>query len=61
METASMIIVEDDGTGFDSSQLNELHTTMNNIRQRLKMMCHGTLEIMPRDKGGTIVRVTIPD
>ena len=33
---------------------------MNNIRERLEMMCHGTLTISSREGGGTRVTVTIP-
>lgn len=61
MDSASVITVEDDGQGFDESKLQESHTALTNIRQRLDMMCGGTLEIRPRDGGGTVVRVTIPD
>ena len=60
-DSASVITVEDDGPGFDESKLQESHTALTNIRQRLDLMCRGTLEIMPRDGGGTTVRVTIPD
>ncbi|MBQ6346109.1 MAG: hypothetical protein IJI71_00975 [Clostridia bacterium] len=33
---------------------------LTNIRQRLQMMCHGEITIMPREGGGTVVKVTIP-
>ena len=39
---------------------NEPHIALNNIRQRLWMMCKGELEIAPREGGGTSVKVTIP-
>lgn len=35
-------------------------TTLANIRQRLQMMCGGTLEVAPREGGGTVARVTVP-
>lgn len=54
------IIVEDDGPGFKSSDNNEPHIALNNIRERLEMMCRGTLAISPREGGGTSVKVTIP-
>ena len=60
-ETASEIIVEDDGTGYAPTDDNEPHIALNNIRQRLEMMCKGTLRIMPREEGGTSVKVTIPN
>ncbi len=57
----SVIVVEDNGPGFDEAEMNETHTTLTNIRQRLELMCGGKLEIKPRDEGGTIVTVTIPN
>ena len=55
------IIVEDDGPGFDLSDESKPHTTLENIRQRLEMMCNGSIVITPRECGGTMVTVTIPD
>lgn len=60
-DKASVIVVEDNGPGFDASAMNETHTTLANIRQRLKWMCRGKMEIMQRESGGTKVTVTIPD
>ena len=59
-ETAIEIIVEDDGPGFKPTDDNEPHIALNNIRERLEMMCHGTLTVSPREEGGTSVKVTIP-
>ena len=59
-DTAIEIIVEDDGPGFKSKDDNEPHTALNNIRERLEMLCKGTLEISSRAEGGTSVKVTIP-
>ena len=58
--SGSEIIVEDDGPGFDPAIADDPKTTLANIRQRVSMMCAGTLEIMSRKAGGTIVRVTLP-
>ncbi len=60
-EKGSEIIVEDNGSGFDPVDDNEPHIALNNIRQRLEMMCGGTLEIEEREGGGTSVKVTIPE
>jgi sensor histidine kinase YesM len=54
------IIVEDTGPGFDPADESKPHTTLTNIRQRLEMMCGGSMTITPREGGGTLVRVTIP-
>lgn len=59
-DTGSEIIVEDDGPGFDPVDDNEPHIALNNICQRLEMMCKGKLEIVPRESGGTMAKVTIP-
>ena len=55
------VIVEDNGPGFDPDDESKPHTTLANIRQRLEMMCGGSLVIRPRDGGGTVATVTIPD
>ena len=58
--SGSEIVVENDGPGFVPANDNEPHIALNNIRQRLEMMCKGKLEIQPREGGGTSVKVTIP-
>ncbi|MDO4807136.1 MAG: histidine kinase [Coriobacteriales bacterium] len=58
--TCSMVFVEDDGPGFDPAVADDPHSTLANIRQRLDMMGSGRLDIMSRDGGGTVVRLTIP-
>ena len=55
------IIVEDTGPGFDPSDESKPHTALDNIRQRLEMMCGGSMTIQPREGGGTVVTITIPD
>ncbi|MBQ9438907.1 MAG: histidine kinase [Lachnospiraceae bacterium] len=59
--SAAEIIVEDTGPGFDPSNESKPHTTLENIRQRLEMMCGGSMDIKPREGGGTVVTVRIPD
>ena len=59
-DKASEIIVEDDGPGFSPVDDNEPHIALDNIRQRLKLMCNGKLLITPREGGGTSVKVIIP-
>ena len=60
-DSGTEIIVEDDGSGFDPSDESRPHTALDNIRQRLELMCAGNLDVMSRDGGGTTVTVTIPD
>ena len=59
-ETGSMITVSDNGPGYEPADDDAPHIALANIRQRLEMMCGGRLEILPREAGGTVVRVTIP-
>ena len=44
-DSGTVIIVEDNGPGFDPSDESKPHTTLNNIRQRLEMMCEGGMTI----------------
>ena len=60
-ELGSEVTVEDDGQGFDPAEKVLPHTTLANIQQRLEMMCGGHMTILPREGGGTVVTLTIPD
>ena len=59
----AVITVEDDGPGYDASEadIGEEHVGLQNVRERLEMMCSGTLNIAPRPGGGTVATVHIPD
>lgn len=59
-DTENVILVEDDGPGFKLTDDNEPHVALDNIRQRLALMCGGKLIIETRQGGGTLVKVTIP-
>ena len=59
--SGSEITVADNGRGFDPADDSEPHTALKNIRERLDMMCGGSVTITPNDGGGTVVTVTIPD
>ena len=59
-DNANEIIVDDDGPGYAPVDDNEPHIALNNIRQRLELMCKGKLTISPREGGGTSVKVIIP-
>ena len=64
--SGSEIVVEDNGAGFepadgfDSANGSEPHVALENIRERLQIMCGGKMTITPREGGGTVVRLTIP-
>ena len=60
-DSGAEIIVEDNGSGFDPSDESRPHIALDNIRQRLEMMCGGHMTITPREGGGTVVTIMIPD
>ena len=61
-DTHYCISVEDNGAGFDVSTLVEdkKHVGLRNIRERLKVMVNGSLEIESTPGVGTKVMISIP-
>ncbi len=73
----SHVVIEDSGPGCEpdpesravscpedgtqSEQERDPHVGLNNVRDRLEIICGGRLDIAPRPGGGTIVTVSIPD
>lgn len=64
----SYILVQDNGPGFDPEALDdapdkdgESHVGINNVRERLKSMCRGSLVIDSEIGKGTAVTIVIPD
>ena len=57
------ITVEDNGPGFAQTNIDESepHIALANIQQRLEIMCGGKLTVMPREGGGTVVKVILPE
>ena len=57
------ITVEDNGPGFAQANTDdsEPHIALANIQQRLEIMCGGKLTVMPREGGGTVVKVILPE
>ncbi|MBQ7707071.1 MAG: histidine kinase [Lachnospiraceae bacterium] len=56
------IIVEDNGSGFDNTEItynDDPHIALNNIKERLSLMCNAKMTIAPNDKGGTTVTIFI--
>ena len=58
--SGSRIIVENNGADFEPADDDKPHIALNNIRQRLEMMCGGSMTIKSREGGGTVVTVVIP-
>ena len=61
-DTEYCISVKDDGVGFDTNALldDRKHVGLRNIRERLKVMVNGTLEIESTVGVGTKVLIKIP-
>ena len=61
-DTHYCVSVADDGVGFDASELldERKHVGIRNIRERLKAMVDGALEIESAAGAGTKVTITIP-
>ena len=57
----SRITIEDNGPGYKQTDSNEPHIALANIRERLDLMCGGSLSISPRGGGGTVITVLIPE
>jgi sensor histidine kinase YesM len=60
----TVVLVEDNGVGFDPDRIQEdgkVHIGIRNVRERLWNMCRATLEIDSRIGVGTEVRIKIPD
>lgn len=65
VDSGSEITVSDTGPGFPENQEyekddREPHIALNNIRERLTLLCDGTLTITPGEEGGTVVKIFIP-
>ena len=54
------IIVEDNGPGFKPADENNPQIALKNIRERLDLMCKGTLAIDSEEEGGTVVTIRLP-
>ena len=60
LERGVQITVEDNGPGFTPPDDEEPHFALDNVCERLKAQCGGTLEIAARETGGARVVVFIP-
>ena len=59
-DSGSEITVEDNGPGYEEADDNKPHIALANIRQRLELVCGGTMNISKRKSNGTVVKITIP-
>ena len=63
VEDGFRVSVLDDGVGFDPTKLPDdgrSHIGIQNVRDRLRDMCNGTLEILSEKGKGTECRIWVP-
>lgn len=54
------VIVEDNGPGYQPVSDDKPHIALENIKQRMELMCKGSLDIESGENGGTVVKLMIP-
>ena len=59
-ENGCELTIEDTGPGFGVNDNNEPHVALENIKERLEMMCGGTLTIISSSAEGSTVKIFIP-
>ncbi len=66
-DEAYIVVVEDDGVGFDTSMLGSQEPdsehnriALNNVSMRIRQMCDGTLNIESTPGEGTTVTISVP-
>lgn len=60
---AYLVIVEDDGVGYDTAAPADAHRThigIDNVRSRLALVCGGTLTLQSTPGSGTTAIIAIP-
>lgn len=58
-----LVIVEDDGVGFDMNKKQDdgkSHVGIENVSKRLELVCNGLLEVQSEINKGTTVKIHIP-
>ena len=59
-ENGHKVIVEDTGPGFSEQDYGDgAHIGISNIKERLRIMCGGILEIEAREDSGTVVTLSV--
>ncbi|MBR6705563.1 MAG: histidine kinase [Clostridia bacterium] len=57
----AFLTVEDDGPGFDPNiRTGDAHIGIENVRQRLKLMCGGSMTLESSPEKGTVIHMVIP-
>ncbi|MCR4744293.1 MAG: histidine kinase [Lachnospiraceae bacterium] len=58
--SANVILVKDNGPGFDPENILNSNNALSNIRRRLEVMCKGKITINSVKGEGTSIEITIP-
>ncbi len=59
--SGNIVTIKDTGPGFDPTNVFESNNALSNIKQRLKLMCDGSITITSHEGEGTTVEIIIPD
>lgn len=55
-----LIIIKDNGPGFDPKNVFNTHNALSNIKKRLEIMCHGNITVTSQKGEGTAVMILVP-
>ncbi len=59
-----VITIQDNGKGFDTNNLEQStgkgHIGIRNVRERIRELCNGTVEVDSRLDEGTVITISIP-
>ncbi len=56
----TIIIVKDNGPGFDPENVLNSHNALSNIKKRLAIMCKGDITITSNKGEGTVIKILVP-
>lgn len=59
-EKGYLILIEDNGVGFDVNQVKPSSVGIKNAKERLKILCEAEVQITSRPNKGTTVEIRIP-
>lgn len=62
-QQAIRIIVQDNGVGFDKDAIlkdDKSHVGIENVSERIRVLCNGTIDIRSEIGNGTLVTITLP-
>lgn len=61
-DKVNIVTVINDGPAYKPAEDDGIHVGLNNVKERLELMCGGTLSIEPGDDGaGAVVTIRVPE